>query len=125
MSRGATPMVVQQITPGDDGPSDLETLPRRLTWRLIRVTAAGGVVLLTGFLGPKWLGQIVLAAWFFPVLLRAVGQQGVSLLFLGVAALFELEGDSWPMVALFVVGVVEECLLALVLVLLWGKLLSA
>jgi hypothetical protein len=99
--------------------SILGGLARRLAW-----TAGGAaVVLAVGLLGPAWLGLVVLAVWFLPLLLHAAFRQ---LLMMGAVALLAFAGfrrDSLPAVGLIAVTLLEEVLLVVTVALLGGWLL--
>jgi hypothetical protein len=94
-------------------------LARRLAW----MAAGAGVVLVVGALAPAWVGLLVLAVWFLPLLLHAALRQ---LPVMGALALLVLAGfgrDSWEVVGFVAVTVLEEVLLVVTVALLGGSLL--
>lgn len=111
----------------DDAPADDEMLLSGLAQRLAWTAAGAGVVLLAGSVAPAWIGLVVLAVWFLPLLCLAGFRMFAAMLVAGMVGLVPFSALSWPVVGRVVgfVGVtmLEECVLVLTVALLGGWLL--
>jgi hypothetical protein len=109
----------------DDDPVDGKKAPLigGLARRLAYVAAGAGVVRLLGSLAPPWVGLVVLAVWFLPLLVHVGFRQCAVLLIVPMVGIGGFGVVDWRVVGFVGVTLLEECVLVLTVALLGGWLL--